>query len=516
MKSAKQTMLPRVQSPNSGQKINKNTQIDNTTITPVGVTLRKKFKPRLLEDSMRQQSLHENLENSNLSTSSTDTMNRSLPDLSIRLENLRESNYKEEIEELKQSIASAHKEIDNLLVENNDLKCIIGKITKQNDIYKQIYIDNMSMSTKKKNLFKKLIYDKVGKENESQTETPTRNEQDIHMKKGLPETANEDVKIYVNNKDESENSKHEKRDNHTEEGRTDTVNEGAKVNVKKATNEETTRNEEKLVKKTNETHHVKIDGKDKSSIFIFGGRQCTRLSSELKYKMNTQKFMKDYNTTSFIKPNAQSEEIGKTCDLFSIKEDDYVILSIGEHDNNPTKLLMNLGAILQKLEKPNVILLSISKSDYLNEKKLNDTLLLASKNHKNCTFLKIGQHYRETFLTRLDTMSKMISDTIAQNDYDTNYLKYNKRSIDLNFTSNNTQTCNKRSNNVANNNNKNTHTKPGTIPYYFSKEITSKTKYDVQKVKTQAKILNFFPVLSNTKQTTRITQEVSNNNFFRA
>lgn len=67
-------------------------------------------------------------------------------------------------------------------------------------------------------------------------------------------------------------------------------------------------------------------------LLIFGGVQCIGLSSRLiKSRLNSP--YDKYDVCSFVKPNASSEEILKTCKLFNVDQNDFVVLSVGEHDN---------------------------------------------------------------------------------------------------------------------------------------------------------------------------------------
>lgn len=119
-------------------------------------------------------------------------------------------------------------------------------------------------------------------------------------------------------------------------------------------------------------------------IYIFGGRQCQGLASKLI----------DCNhgcdITAFVKPEANTEQILNTCNTYNISNDDVIVLSVGEHDQNPTKVMTELSATLKLLQSRHVIVPSVKKNVYLNEKLLNNSLKMICAQYPNCNYLDLN------------------------------------------------------------------------------------------------------------------------------
>lgn len=119
-----------------------------------------------------------------------------------------------------------------------------------------------------------------------------------------------------------------------------------------------------------------------NSIYIIGGRQCLGLSSKL---LDTGI---GHNFTAFVKPEATTEEILKTCCIIKDKTDT-IILSVGEHDKNPTRVMTELSAILKSLSGRHVYVLSVKQNRYLNEKLLNYSMKNVCAQYPNCNFIDL-------------------------------------------------------------------------------------------------------------------------------
>lgn len=210
-----------------------------------------------------------------------------------------------------------------------------------------------------------------------------------------------------------------------------------------------------------------------NKIHIFGGEQCRGLSSQLINSRLGKKHRK-YSIIGLIKPGARAKDILKPIQEHhsQIQEDDRVILSIGEHDVNPTHVMAEISAALKLLEDRQVFVTSIISSKYLNEKILNNMLKLVCKEFKNCQFidLSIGNGYdRDNIITYFDyydkdehnELCKQINLGIDFIDYKQKYLTYNNRTPkDVHTTRPVTIPTEKIKNKISS-------PKKGTIPYYF-------------------------------------------------
>lgn len=170
----------------------------------------------------------------------------------------------------------------------------------------------------------------------------------------------------------------------------------------------------------------------RKNIIIMGGRQCKGLSYTLaKSRINTP--YEKYHITSMVKPDAPTGEILKSCDIFKITSEDILILSVGEHDENPMKVMTELSAALKTLSQCSVFLLSVNNNKYLNEFKLNEMLYLISKNFLNCHFIDLNENLqcRDKSVCKINTTlldwTLKINHIIDSIDYQNRYLSYNKR-----------------------------------------------------------------------------------------
>lgn len=232
------------------------------------------------------------------------------------------------------------------------------------------------------------------------------------------------------------------------------------------------------------THKKNVNNLNK--IHIFGGEQCRGLSSELINSRLKGKYLK-YSISGFIKPGARTKDILKGIqDSYSqIKENDRVILSIGEHDVNPTHVMTETSAVLKLLENRHVFVTSIISSKYLNEKMLNNLLKIICLEFKNCQFidLSIGKGYnRDKVITYYEYYDKVdlnevcnqINLAIDYSDYKQKYLTYgnkNPKSVHTAWPISIPKNENKYQIKIP---------KKGTIPYYFQLQSQPNKKTSTQ------------------------------------
>lgn len=184
-------------------------------------------------------------------------------------------------------------------------------------------------------------------------------------------------------------------------------------------------------------------------IIICGGQQLSGLASELIHSRMGSKY-ENYKVSALIKPNAETPEILKCCQNVHQSKDDYLILSVGENDVNPNKLLYELITIIKSLKNINIIIVNVCRNKSLNELMLNNLLKNICHNFENCRFLDIGLNvqYKKNFLHNACYKINLILDNIY----------YTKHFLTL-----------KKNDHVQKSQNYNNQKQQvkGTIPYYF-------------------------------------------------
>lgn len=162
-------------------------------------------------------------------------------------------------------------------------------------------------------------------------------------------------------------------------------------------NPTSTANKEKtlLPQKTSKEDATRNKGKSKH-IFILGDEQLRNLSSAL-LRTRLGKWNDDYQPDALIMPGATSTELLVQCEklLNKIKNNDIVVLGIGNNDNNLHKLHSNLCIALSRLCKVTVFIVPVIKNPYLNETTLNYHLKLWTKHFENCTVIESNFIYRK-------------------------------------------------------------------------------------------------------------------------
>lgn len=201
------------------------------------------------------------------------------------------------------------------------------------------------------------------------------------------------------------------------------------------------------------------------NIYVVGDQQVRGLTGKL-LKLRAKGWNNRYNVTGIVKPYAISSQILSTCvSLYdTITADDVLVLSLGCNDKNPYLIMTNLCNILSRLNCK-IILLSIQNNDYLNVNKLNNEINGLIRNYANCTFIDIysiltDYPLRNTSVKRL--ISYKINTIIDYEKYKNDYLT-NIKQLQCRFT------IVKNNSKIVNNEKGHNLHKKGTIPYYFKK-----------------------------------------------
>lgn len=338
---------------------------------------------------------------------------------------------KKELQERDEELASAHAEIDKLALENTLQRKLIEEMTVSKEQFKKMYIQSLDTPKSIK------------------ISTQKRNPRHIFSnKKESKLSMNTKTKTLLDTKHSSPN---------------------------------TSQGEQKT------TDDMNINQDELKKIYIFGGQQCTGLASALVRSRISNVYEK-YKIESITKPYALSTDILSTCAHMQQKtiKGDKIIISVGENDPNPTKLLYELSSAVKLFEQCSILILSVKKNKHLNEYKLNTALENFCYNIKNCQFIDCSNITRRT-------LCRLINKTIDTIDYNSKYLKWSiKNNLTRDILIHSTQNrINKLNSHIVLEIQPSTDNKgcpkniirKGTIPYYF--KIIKKNKAMVQSEEIQ-------------------------------
>lgn len=263
------------------------------------------------------------LDQSNTSPMSCDELlGRSL-DLSTNICSSYMAEMKDEIKQLKSNLESTQSEMENIILENLELKKTIANMNQELGILKQLcrsplttFRQNMSSSTKKS--VRRRLTDSF---------------------RVSPQKLNESPLIPLQQLNKEVTSSHSSKRTHLRENTCEERSTALQMDT-----------ETKETKMTNNTENVILNTKTKCNkrAFIIGGSQCSGLSSQLtKSRFSTP--YTTYQFSSIVKPNASTQEILTSAKLFNIKADDKLIISIGQNDDNTLKMTTELCLFLKSV-----------------------------------------------------------------------------------------------------------------------------------------------------------------------
>lgn len=137
--------------------------------------------------------------------------------------------------------------------------------------------------------------------------------------------------------------------------------------------------------------------------------------------------------TSFVKPNAKSEDILKCCQMYDITSNDRVVLCVGEHDSNPTKVFIELCATLKSLYMCPVLVLKVCNNIHLNVNRLNNMIKMICNQNSNCKFVdfQLDSNRRSKYYYTLNEFCKKINYTLDTIDYNLKFLPFNKDTVKI-------------------------------------------------------------------------------------
>lgn len=344
------------------------TSLSSHSNMSIDYVTQRRTKTRTIFSDSSPQSLPDSKDCSLLSENSN--LRRSLPDLSTRTYD-DVQDLKQTIQDLQLQLQSAHIEIENLILEKNSL---LQKISQQDLKLSALNVINTPSPLNLKKKKKNVITDPISQPTVSQP-SPVTPKQPIIESEILQNKSPLAQDDQTNNVQQSELSDH--------------------------------------------TIQSSIEHKDSNKIYIYGSQQCIGLAVSL-IKSRENSVYNKYSISSLTKPCADTQEVLKECYNTQQVESSKVIICVGENDSNPIKIIAELSAVLQKLQKCDVLVLNVLRSNYLNEKLLNLKLQLLCKTFKNCHFVKNSPR----FSNYLFDICKNINYHIDFIDYKRSYLSF--------------------------------------------------------------------------------------------
>lgn len=380
------------------------------------------------------------------SNPTADVSPKSSSDVSLG-ENSQIMDLKNEIDQLRQQLDNARKEIMQLNLDNTELRNAVEQYREK--------------------------------------DAPCKKQCDNPI--GLKESTN--IKSLNNESAEQETANHIMN----EPCQHDEINLNARVNT--ITTENTTESELRIhgVGRCRRTFkNTKLAGQfnlKKNKIYILGDQQATGIATALIKLRSNYKNPCNYDISGFAYPNAPSDIILRKS-LDELNKNDWIIVSLGSNDTNPYKIFAELYAFLKLHTDKNVLITKISSSRFLNECKINNLLNSLSACYENCSFISVPSR---NIVNTKQNILYAINKEIDTKDYDKYFLRgklsksgFTKRheckpgTIPYYFSK---MRCNvfidpkqrtlKKSDRVEINV---TSPKKGTIPFYFKKISNDATK----------------------------------------
>ncbi|KAH9640311.1 hypothetical protein HF086_001663 [Spodoptera exigua] len=271
-------------------------------------------------------------------------------DLSTNICSTIVSDLKDKIRDLKNNLESTQHEMENVILENIDLKKEIKNIQQELNVLRQLcrsplttFRHNMS-SSMKKTVRRRLT-------NSFQISPLKLNESNTTISTALDKVSTSQAETYIiaRQSDKKTEAQQVIATNFPQQQEVETVQEPKNNLLSPIITKP------KLISSRPETQNINKRQKQEKRAFIVGGIQCRGLASQLcKSRLNNT--YNDYRFLSIIKPNASTEEILTSIKLFDITPDDKLIISIGQNDTNTLKMTTELVLFLESIECPVLII----------------------------------------------------------------------------------------------------------------------------------------------------------------
>lgn len=280
------------------------------------------------------------------------TLNRSCPDTAYGLkEKLNAQRF--EISKLENKLQTAENEIENLIVENFSLKKQILAYERKTEVLSQI-----CKTTKKK----------TGKGNKSINKTT------------LNFTSMDEVDDKRRNQSLQENIVNSEDVYSLKNGYKDGDRKNLDENENKFENNEP---------KEKPFHTIREQTISKRKVIIFSDESGKQLRKLLQDSLGEK-----YNVTAIVKPNAQIEDVLKTCNDIcqNYTTQDYVVFMGGSHDRNPLNFKCSLYNYVSLLTNTNVIISEIHYNKHLNVHKQNELVRWVCTQFSHATYLPFQKY----------------------------------------------------------------------------------------------------------------------------
>lgn len=342
------------------------------------------------------------INNTQSNTSLFDATMTSLPNTSLN-DTQTYFELNEKIQRLTTELQSAHLEIEKLNSENHDLNSELQKAYKVIENYKKVCTTPTSIPIPKKKSCKVTP-------SGSKSQTPSGSKSQTHK---LPQPRQNCTSISKNTPRVKTSKIISKKhiEFSTPEFPTTHSNVVSSSSVIKDSGTTPEKNQEKSHKSSVDipteppVPDIPTSQKQapKSKIIILGDEHLLGLSASI-IKTRSGKWNDNYQPSAIIKSEAPSSQILNYCDdkfLSSITENDIVILGVGGHDENLTKLESEIHIALHKLKTCTVYIAPLYFSKHFNVKLLNNRLMICSKVFPKCKYINIHCHNDKQMYLRL-------------------------------------------------------------------------------------------------------------------
>lgn len=339
----------------------------------------------------------------NSSVHSIDVMGRSF-DLSTRCGANDMEEMKTEITILRSKLESTQNELDNIILENNDLKKHLSQLSQEVDFLKQICRSpasslRKSICSTRKDKRRRLADSFRSSPNENMTDDTAGD-----MSNDILKTVNKAEEPEKKNKSPSEQPHKVPEINIEQQHMSAKGVPAGKKNIKC---------------NSRSLRQSQVQNNPKR-LFLFGGKQCSGLPEKLR-KSRARSLYDHYQIVSFIKPNASTAEILNCAKLFDISKDDRVLICVGQHDANPLLVMADLSIYLKHAACP-IFIFQVFSNKHLMEIKLNDMLIMISRHFKNCTFIEFCSEKPYEMCVKINSI-------VDQFDYNEKFLTFTKKKL---------------------------------------------------------------------------------------
>lgn len=255
--------------------------------------------------------------------------------------------------------------------------------------------------------------------------------------------------------------------------------------------EKSEKNQNTAEKNNIQSKQTKSCDNAKPKIVIIGDQMCKDMASKLIAERSSEKNAKEYTIVNHCYPDTPTDIMLLNINIknLDLSEDDWVILSTGSNDKNPTKFFIELSSVLKKLTKSRVLVSEVLFNPYLNEERLNHEIKKVTKNLHNCEYLPVSSRnkYNKYSKQSVAKLHKVINTYINTQDYKDCYI--GKNILKMNKTQMKTHTSNTKPGSLQLNVDSR-NPKRGTIPFYFNIKTISTSNSNSSDIGKIAEISN--------------------------